>query len=112
MIGDILRLIRLANNNMSLREVSEKSGIDFTHISELENGIYKASIRTLRKLASAYDLPLSQILLFEQQQLEEGLNYQKTLKMILDYYIDREEKAILRSKNYLDYQNKTKKLKK
>jgi len=87
MIGYILKLVRVANNNMSAATAAKMLGVSSTFICEIEKGNKKPSITTLKKISSIYNIPLSEILLFDELQEQNSLSYQQTLKMILEYYI-------------------------
>lgn len=45
----------------SLRDLSDRSGLDYSMISKLENGRRGAQGRTVRKLAEALDVPTSSL---------------------------------------------------
>jgi HTH-type transcriptional regulator, competence development regulator len=52
--GERLRQIR-KERGLTLREVAEEAGIDFTYLSKIENGriAYTPAVETIRQLASA-----------------------------------------------------------
>ena len=84
MSGNILRLIRIANN-MNIKQTSEKIGLSTSHISDLERGRKKVSLSVLEKYCFGFNIPPSKIILFDS--LQENLSYQQLLKMILEYYL-------------------------
>lgn len=83
MIGDILRTIRVANENMSIKDAANKIGISAAYISEIEQGNKQFSLNTLKKFSSVYNVPLSKIMLWDEEQED----YQHTLIKILKYYL-------------------------
>lgn len=64
-INDRLKLLR-KEHALKLREVSERSGLSVSYISDLERGRQNPSIETCRKLAAVYGITL--------QNLFEGIN--------------------------------------
>ncbi|MFS0674243.1 helix-turn-helix domain-containing protein [Ornithinibacillus sp. 179-J 7C1 HS] len=60
-IGDFLRNYRKENNGMSLRALSEKTGISFSHLSKIERGEHNPSKPTLRLLAKKLELELDDL---------------------------------------------------
>ena len=54
-IGKVFQEYRL-KNNMTQNEVSELTGLEPRHISQLERGFTKGSIDTLLKLCNAYKI--------------------------------------------------------
>lgn len=96
MIGYILKLIRVANNNMSTKDVAKMLDVSSSHISLIEKGDKKPSLTMLKKISSVYNIPLSEILLFDEIQEQKGLNYQQTLKMILEYYVAIDSKNVVK----------------
>lgn len=87
MIGYILKLIRIANNNLTIKEAADKLGVSQAYVSSIESGNKKPSLNTITKFATAYDISPSRIVLFDEIQTQTGLSYQETLKMVLDYYV-------------------------
>lgn len=61
MIGTNIRRYRKIKG-FNLRDLSEKSGVGKTTISELENNKSNPSIETLGKIAKALDVPVSSLL--------------------------------------------------
>ncbi|WP_144466288.1 helix-turn-helix domain-containing protein [Bacillus nitratireducens] len=70
--GGVLQRHRL-NSNMSQEELAFNSGLDRTYISLLERGKRKPTINTLFSLATALNVPPSQLI----KELEEQLLEQK-----------------------------------
>lgn len=60
-IGEFLRNYRKEHNRMSLRALSEKTGISFSHLSKIERGEHNPSKPTLRVLAEKLDLNLDNL---------------------------------------------------
>lgn len=60
---DIVRLKELyKENNFSQKEVSEKTGISQTHLSQIESGKKNPSLLAATRLASAFGVPLDSLL--------------------------------------------------
>ena len=55
-LGNYLRLLRI-KNNFTMTQTAERTGITQGYISQIENGIYTPSAKTLAKLARAYSVP-------------------------------------------------------
>ncbi len=51
-LGSKLRELR-EGERLTLQQVAELSGVDYSHISKIERGVYAGSIDTLSKIASA-----------------------------------------------------------
>ncbi len=90
MIGETLKCIRTANEDMKLKDVAEKTGYYSSYISELETGKKKPSLKSLRKLSELYDMPLSKIMELDEYNDEcTDLSFQRTLIKVLEYYIEK-----------------------
>ncbi len=50
-----LRAVRIARG-LSLREVARRAGLDPAHLSRVERGLVRPSLRTLRTLAGVLEL--------------------------------------------------------
>ena len=99
MIGDILKLIRIANENMSIKEAANKIGISEAYISEIEQGNKQFSLNTLKKFSSVYNVPASKIMLWDEEQED----YQRTLLIILKHYLyEQHVNNIQQVMNYTD----------
>ena len=100
MIGEVLRVVRIAND-MSIKEVSEKSSVSVSYLSDLERNKKKnPSINVLEKIGSVYDLKVSE--LFELDEYHEsiiGLKeklkiYQFLLIKVLELYDTNHQKKV------------------
>lgn len=60
-IGEVLRARRAAAG-LTLRDVSQRAQVSLGYISEVERGQKEASSELLLSLASALDVPLSEVL--------------------------------------------------
>jgi transcriptional regulator with XRE-family HTH domain len=60
-LGRYLKLLRI-KNNLTMMQTAESTGITQGYISQIENGIYSPSAKTLAKLARAYRVPEIQLL--------------------------------------------------
>lgn len=71
---------------MSTKEVAELMGVRCSFVSNLENGIRNITMSSLKKLAIAYNISVSQVLFFDEQQEQNNMNYRQTLIMIFKYF--------------------------
>ena len=60
-LGIVLRAQRRAAN-LSLRELSELTSVSNAYLSQLERGLHEPSLRVLRAIAAALDVPLGGLL--------------------------------------------------
>lgn len=60
-IGQRLRVTRL-ERGLTQKALGELAGVHDVHISRLESGTLDARISTLRKIAAALELPLTELL--------------------------------------------------
>ena len=72
-IGEIITKYRI-NHNLSLREMSEKTGLSHTHIAKLENIYYEKtgdpyaiSLKTLKNIANGIGLKLEDVIKIERK---------------------------------------------
>lgn len=92
MLSETLRCIRVANENMKVKEVAKEIGISWSYISEIETNKKKVSLKTLKKLSSLYNIPLSKIMELDEYNDEcTDFSFQKTLIKVLEYYIANNE---------------------
>lgn len=75
-IGIQLRQIR-EEKKLTLIELGKKSGVSYTHISEIERGKTCASLKTLEKLAKVLEIPTSFFF-----QLEENLTLGEKIRRL------------------------------
>jgi transcriptional regulator with XRE-family HTH domain len=68
-VGKRVLTMRL-KSKMTQQELSERTGLAVSYLSRLENERIVPSIRTLRKVADAFGVPLT--LLFENEQRKAG----------------------------------------
>lgn len=68
MIELLIKEIRL-KNNMTQEELSRKSGISESYISELENNLKMPTILTLCKLAEALEVDISELYKYISKQV-------------------------------------------
>lgn len=92
MVGNILKLIRYVNNDMSTKEVADKMGVRISYVCDIESGRKNVTMNTLQKFSSIYNIPVSTILLFDELQTKNHLTRIETLKNIVEYYINNIEK--------------------
>jgi len=60
-LGDFIRAQRKAAE-MSLRELADKANVSNPYISQIERGLHEPSMRVLRSISSALNLPLEALL--------------------------------------------------
>lgn len=60
-LGQVLKDIR-TSTGLSQRDLAERIEVDQTYVSHLENDRRDPSVRTLRKIAHAFDVPVSTLL--------------------------------------------------
>lgn len=74
--GDFLRKYR-KENKYSLREMSDKTGISFSHLSKIERGEYNPSKNTVEIISNKLNLDENKLLImagYTPYQLGEGLD--------------------------------------
>ena len=91
-MGNVFRLIRIANNNMTVTDAAKQLEVSSSYLCDIESGRKNVSLKILNKFSSFYNIPVSQILLIDEAQIEDNLDYKQTLKLILEYYILIEDK--------------------
>ncbi len=100
MIGEVLRVVRIAND-MSIKEVAKNSNISVSYLTDLEkNKKNNPSINTLEKICLAHNLNVSD--LFELDEYHEsilGLKeqlkiYQLLLIRVLELYNKKEKTRV------------------
>jgi len=90
MNGKVITLLRIANSNMSITELSEKSGVSKSYLVEIEKNKTTPSLKILSKISKTYNIPIHKIQYFSR--LCDKLTYHRVLKLILEYYITLENK--------------------
>lgn len=73
-IGGILRQLRRNAGDLTLKEVSDKTGISVSFLSDLERGKTMPSVETLDSLAKFYNVSIATLL-----QVEEEIDKNATL---------------------------------
>jgi transcriptional regulator with XRE-family HTH domain len=82
-ICEVLRLLRISND-LSIKELSSKTGISASYITEIERGIKDTpSIDIIEKYSKALNVSKSTIMFFEEDLSSKKYNYQKMLLRIL-----------------------------
>ncbi len=66
MMNKALRLVRVYHD-LSLVEAAERVGLSKSYVSELEKGHKKVSMEVLEKYATAFDMPMSSLMLFAEK---------------------------------------------
>ncbi|MFP4017064.1 MAG: helix-turn-helix domain-containing protein [Halanaerobiales bacterium] len=59
-LGNVLKELR-KDRGLTLRELGKEAGVSATLISDIENGRYYPSLKTLSKLSNALEVKISQI---------------------------------------------------
>lgn len=96
-IGNKFQEYRL-KNNLTQNQVSELTGLEPRHISQIERGLSKGSIDTLLKLCNAYKIT-PDIILYDllDEDLKNSVSiYQEKFKKLTK----RDKESIL---NFIDY---------
>lgn len=70
MIGRALKLIR-KYHNLTLDQLNERLGYSKSFISEIERGKKNPSLEVLKTYSEGFDMPLSSILFFAENQGED-----------------------------------------
>lgn len=60
-LGDFIRAQR-KSAEMSLRELAERAGVSNPYISQIERGLHEPSMRVMRSISKALNLPLDTLL--------------------------------------------------
>ena len=94
MLNDVIWYLRIVNDYPSIKEVAEKMGVTSAYLCEIEKGKKKPSLNILQKIASEYNVPLSQILFFDEKIERDKLNYQEALYLIVEYYINKKDPSV------------------
>ena len=82
-ICEVLRLLRISND-LSIKELSEISGISASYIAEIENGNKESpSIDIIDKYSKALNVSKATIMFFEEDLSSKKYDYKKMLLNIL-----------------------------
>lgn len=83
-ICKVLRLLRILND-LSIKELSEKSGISVSYITDIEKGAKtKPSVDIIEKYSKALGVSKSTIMFFEEEYAQTDCGYQKMLLGMLE----------------------------
>ena len=83
-ICKVLRLLRISND-LSIKELSEKSGISVSYITDIEKGVKtKPSVDIIEKYSKALGVSKSTIMFFEEEYTQKECSYQKMLLGMLE----------------------------
>lgn len=88
MMNKALRLVR-AYHDLNQADTAERVGLSKSYISEIESGTKKVTLEVLEKYATAFDIPISSLMLFAEKSengnfAEDTRTYvaKKALKML------------------------------
>ncbi len=82
-ICEVLRLLRISND-LTIKELSARSGISASYIAEIENGIKESpSVDIIDRYSKALNISKSTIMFFEEDLSDKKYNYQNMLLRIL-----------------------------
>ena len=95
-LGNHIRTLR-KQNKLTLKELSELSGISTPYLSELERDNVNPSIKVLESIAKSLDIILSELIDFNNEIESRFHGENKRLHKIIEKLFD--EKEQLRSKN-------------
>lgn len=100
MIGDVLRVVRIASD-MSIKDVSNKSSVSVSYLTDLEkNKKNNPSIHILEKICLVYGLSVSELFDLDEYhesviEFKEQLKiYQFLLMKVLELYDKKEKKLV------------------
>lgn len=82
MLSKALRLIRVYHD-MNLSETAERVGLSKSYISEMERGHKKVTLDVLDKYSTAFDIPVSSLMLFAERAETGGFS-EDTRALIAD----------------------------
>lgn len=83
-ICKVFRLLRIAND-LSIKELSEKTGISVSYITDMEKGVKtKPSVDIIEKYSNALGVSKSTIMFFEEEYARVDCGYQKMLLAMLE----------------------------
>lgn len=106
-IGDKLRTFR-KQNKLTLKELSINTGLSISFISDIENKRRNPSIDTLKVLAGALNISISEFL-----GEENSLNYNNNFEPVVNEteLLDEDAKSLLKKIKKLSKENREKALK-
>ena len=104
MLSLVLRILRIANGDFTIKETAEKLKLSSAYISEIETQKKKPTLSLLEKYSKAYDILPSRIVKFDEEDEKSGIEdptrrYQISLLRILKYYLEDEPKTKEESKS-------------
>lgn len=65
MLNEALRLVRVYHD-LSQADVAERVGLSKSYVSEIESGEKNVSLAVLEKYSTAFDIPMSSLMLFAE----------------------------------------------
>lgn len=66
MLNEALRLVRVYHD-LSQADVAERVGLSKSYVSEIESGEKNVSLAVLEKYSTAFDIPMSSLMLFAER---------------------------------------------
>lgn len=87
MLGNTLRLIRIANNDMSVNYVAGQMKMPSRYIRRIESGQAKLSLSILTSFSDFYQIPISQILIFNDFKERLKVSDEEALEHIKRYCV-------------------------
>lgn len=100
MIGEVIRVTRRAKNDMTIEDLSKKSQVSKSYITEIEKGKKKPSNNILNKLSIGFDLDIEDLLALDEYHesligKKEKLEiYRMLLLKALETYEEKEVKRL------------------
>ena len=64
LVGDRIRQLR-RDRGWTQQEMSERFGFNYKHYQRIEQGQQNLELATLNKLAAAFEIPINEILIFD-----------------------------------------------
>lgn len=82
MMNNALRLVRVYHD-LSLSEAALRVGLSKSYVSEIEKGHKRVSMDVLEKYSTAFDIPMSSLMLFAERS-EHGGAMEKARTFVAD----------------------------
>ena len=95
-INETLRLFRIAYD-LSVKELSEMTGLTTVYIHEIERGVKKPSLETIQRYGSALGINPAVIMYFIHDEENDRDETQKLLLSILTFIVNPDKKGFLNS---------------
>ena len=71
LVGERIRQLR-RERGWTQHEISQRFGFNYKHYQRIEQGQQNLELATLNKLAAAFEIPINEILVFDDIALQRG----------------------------------------